>query len=131
MTKIPNVEERVAEMPTNKCPVCDGDGCTVEHDLNDPAGQTPIQVQCDFCHAEGKITTLDCVTHTLTADRLALLTELRESGLLEERDLEEIEKECIAKGVQSGKQKRAISIAFGSNAKARAVKEFISNMDKK
>ena len=78
MTKIPSVEERIAEMPTNKCPVCDGDGCTVEHDPNDPTGQTPIQVQCDFCHAEGKITTLDCVTQTLTADRLALLTELRE-----------------------------------------------------
>jgi len=74
---------------------------------------------------------IEKITKALTADRLALLTELRESGLLEERDLEEIEKECIAKGVQSGKQKRAISIAFGSNAKARAVKEFISNMDKK
>ena len=58
------------------------------------------------------------------------LNHILESGLLEERDLEEIEKECIAKGVQSGKQKRAISIAFGSNAKARDIKEFISNMDK-
>ena len=65
------IEQAVEEIPTNKCPVCDGDGCTVEHDPNDPTGQTPIQVQCDFCHAEGKITTLDCVTHTLTADRLA------------------------------------------------------------
>ena len=91
MTKIPSVEERIAEMPTNKCPVCDGDGCTVEHDPNDPTGQTPIQVQCDFCHAEGKITTLDCVTHTLTADRLALLTELRDSGLLEEKPVSKVE----------------------------------------
>jgi len=78
MDKIPSVAERVAEMPTNKCPVCDGDGCTVEHDQNDPTGQTPIQVQCDFCHAEGKITTLDCVTNTLTAQHTALLTELRQ-----------------------------------------------------
>ena len=56
-------------MSTNKCPVCDGDGCTVEHDPNDPTGQTPIQVRCDFCHAEGKITTLDCVREALQAQR--------------------------------------------------------------
>jgi len=88
------IEQAVAEMPTNKCPLCDGDGCTVESDQDDPTGQTPIQVQCDFCHAEGKITTLDCVTHTLTADRLALLTELtelRDSGLLEEKPVSKVE----------------------------------------
>ena len=95
MDKIPSVAERVAEMPTNKCPVCDGDGCTVEHDQNDPTGQTPIQVQCDFCHAEGKITTLDCVTNTLTAQHTALLTELRDSGLLEEKDTSAFENDPL------------------------------------
>ena len=63
------IEQAVEEMPTNKCPVCDGDGCTVEHDPNDPTGQTPIQVQCDFCHAEGKIITLDCARKALQAQR--------------------------------------------------------------
>ena len=63
------IEQVVEEIPTNKCPVCDGDGCTVEHDPNDPTGQTPIQVQCDFCHAEGKIITLDCVREALQAQR--------------------------------------------------------------
>ena len=119
MTKIPNVEERVAEMPTNKCPVCDGDGCTVEHDLNDPAGQTPIQVQCDFCHAEGKITTLDCVTHTLTADRLALLTELRESGLLEEKETP-----------SSLQDPAGFCKAIGHNNLARAIKAHLDELIK-
>ena len=71
------IEQAVEEMPTNKCPVCDGDGCTVEHDPNDPTGQTPIQVQCDFCHAEGKITTLDCVREALQAQRDAGAREER------------------------------------------------------
>jgi len=72
------IEQVVEEIPTNKCPVCDGDGCTVEHDPNDPTGQTPIQVQCDFCHAEGKIITLDCVREALQAQRDAGAEEERE-----------------------------------------------------
>lgn len=33
------------------CPNCEGKGWTVEADNNDPTGQTPIQVQCDYDHA--------------------------------------------------------------------------------
>ena len=53
-----SVEEIVEELPTNVCVVCSGDGYTVEHDPYDPTGQNPMQVRCDFCHSEGKITTL-------------------------------------------------------------------------
>jgi len=116
MTKILSIEERVAEMPTNKCSVCNGDGYTVEHDPNDPTGQTPIQVQCDFCHAEGKITTLDCVRQTLTADRLTLLTELRDSGLLEEKEHE------------SHKDDRSWCEICGHNTLAKKIKAYINNL---
>lgn len=59
-------DEIVKELPTNVCVVCGGDGFTVEHDPRDPTGQTPMQAQCDFCHAEGRITTLDVVRTALT-----------------------------------------------------------------
>ena len=52
-----STEEIVEKMPVNQCHYCSGDGFTVEHDPYDPTEQTPIQVQCDYCHAEGKITT--------------------------------------------------------------------------
>jgi len=118
MTNIPSVEERGAEMPTNKCPVCDGDGCTVEHDPNDPTGQTPIQVPCDFCHAEGKITTLDCVTQALTADRIALLTQLRNSEMLEDAYSEKTDAEL------------SIYQKLGHNALARKIKAHLDELIK-
>lgn len=55
-------EEReaiVEEMRTMLCKACGGDGFTVEYDPRDQTGQTPMQAQCDYCHAEGRYTTLD------------------------------------------------------------------------
>ena len=122
MTKILSVEERVEEIPTNKCPVCDGDGCTVGHDPNDPTGQTPIQVQCDFCHAEGKITTLDCVTQALTAARLALLTELRDSELLKNKPM------SVFSFVLRGEELEQYMRYKGHNLAVEAIKAHINNL---
>lgn len=69
-TKLRSVEE----LPTNVCLICNGDGYIVEHDPRDETGQTPMQVQCDFCHAEGRITTLD-VVRTERATIAAVLIE--------------------------------------------------------
>ena len=115
------IEQAVAEMPTNKCPLCDGDGCTVESDQDDPTGQTPIQVQCDFCHAEGKITTLDCVTHTLTADRLALLTELREWT---ENYLKKVNKYA-----ESCHEENLIMLAYDAHSREIAIEHFKAQLD--
>lgn len=46
-----------------KCPKCNGDGWTAEHDPGvyshnengDCLGNCPIQVQCEFCNGTGKI----------------------------------------------------------------------------
>lgn len=51
--------QREAREKAYTCRVCRGDGYTVEHDPTDPTGETPMQVQCDDCHAEGKYLTLD------------------------------------------------------------------------
>ena len=92
------IEQAVEEIPTNKCPVCDGDGCTVEHDPNDPTGQTPIQVQCDFCHAEGKITTLDCAREALQAQREAMRQETMRTVMAHCRKLVDKPEEAIYLG---------------------------------
>lgn len=44
---------RVIEGEKVDCEHCGGDGYNVEADPNDQSGQTPMQVQCNFCHAEG------------------------------------------------------------------------------
>ncbi len=77
MTQRP-IEEIVESMPQNKCIYCDGDGYMVEHDPRDETGQTPMQVQCDYCHAEGCITTLDVVRTTLETERRQADERLRE-----------------------------------------------------
>lgn len=43
------------------CPYCNGDGWTAEHDLHphpdgDCMGMCPVQVQCQYCEATGKVT---------------------------------------------------------------------------
>ena len=45
-----------------KCPECNGDGYTAEHDPNDPheggvCTSCPIQVQCEVCEGTGTINT--------------------------------------------------------------------------
>jgi hypothetical protein len=41
------------------CPICNGDGYTAEHGCNgnedECAGMCPIQVQCHFCKATGRV----------------------------------------------------------------------------
>lgn len=48
------------ENEVNKCPDCNGEGWTAEHDPNDPhewgkCYNCPIQVQCERCQGTGKI----------------------------------------------------------------------------
>jgi len=66
----------------------------------------------------------DFMRKALTADRLALLTELRDSGLLEE---------VIPVGdeiVDNPEKERVNREIAGHNTLARNIKEFMSNMDK-
>lgn len=43
-----------------QCPYCDGDGFTAEHSdhsPDEPCNGCPIQMQCEYCYATGRITT--------------------------------------------------------------------------
>lgn len=43
-----------------QCPYCNGDGFTAEHSghsPDEPCNECPIQVQCEYCYATGRITT--------------------------------------------------------------------------
>ena len=55
------------ELETQVCKACGGDGFTVEYDPRDQTGNTPMQVQCDYCHAEGEYMTLDEVRSLLSS----------------------------------------------------------------
>jgi len=79
---------------------------------------------------------LERVQKIMQQDRLALLTELRDSGLLEEKD---VSGEFLCDLVyrmppQDGDTVTHTHVDYsarkGHNTLARAVKEFISNMDK-
>jgi len=118
MTKIPSVEERVEEFSiVNDYPVDIGGWIlTYTHQLTEKQK--------------------NWLTQTLTADRTALLTELRESGLLEEKD---VSGEFLCDLVyrmppQDGDTVTHTHVDYsarkGHNTLARAVKELISNMDK-
>ena len=81
MTKIPNVEERVAEFTRF--------GVHSYIERTDDTELLPIDEFFSGVveNENGETVVLsDWLRKTLTADRLALLTELRDSGLLEEKD---------------------------------------------
>jgi len=101
MTKIPSVEERVAELGLCEC-----------EDLS------------------GELQT-DRITQALTADRTALLTELRDSGLLAEKEYvfdegnkEHIEFETDLEYLET----RGEAHEEGHNTLARAIKARINNL---
>ena len=58
---------------TITCKTCEGLGYGVVHDPRDQTGETPMQVQCDDCHAEGKYMTLDAVRTIITQTHTHLL----------------------------------------------------------
>ena len=100
MTKIPSVDEVVEAIRQRH----------IHLKANNPVG---------FVHLFADI------KKALTADRLALLTELRNSGLLEEK--EEHQDWCKLTGEL---EYASCGCWKDHNTLARAVKEFISNMDK-
>lgn len=73
------IDEAVEAMAFIQCKTCFGDGYIVEHDPCDPTGDTPLQLQCEDCHAEGKYTTLDEVRRLLTTIDTEARKEERES----------------------------------------------------
>jgi len=103
MTKIPSVEERVEEFSiVNDYPVDIGGWIlTYTHQLTEKQK--------------------NWLTQTLTADRTALLTELRDSGLLEELDAGEAPSDNAV-----GSEQRT----FGSNRTKRAIKAHLDELIK-
>ena len=116
MTKIPSVEERVAEFTRF--------GVHSYIERTDDTELLPInEFFCGVVENEkGKTVVLsDWLRKTLTADRTALLTELRASGLLEELDAGEAPSDNAV-----GSEQRT----FGSNRTKRAIKAHLDELIK-
>ena len=60
-----------ADIEVLKCPDCNGNGWTAEHDPSDPhlsgecSGSCPVQVQCERCIGTGKIRCIDILKEEL------------------------------------------------------------------